>query len=325
MDLHDSSTTEQAVLAVLTGTPLAEAADWARFSPEHLAEAAERYRSAGRAALTTRPEPSGWHQVNIEFADYPTAELTFLTYLLPPLRQATDTGAVGSWWFGRKYPCWRLRVAPGHETTAQELSEHLVRALNSAVSWGVVKRWWSTLYEPKTTEFGGPEGIRIAHDLFHIDSVGALDYLHRTSTADNGVLDARTTSLLVISDFLRAAGQEWSDQGDVWARVEAQRPLPDDVPVDRVTAMTSRLHDLLTTDAGPARTNTDHLAPYADWAAGMRHGGQALALAANAGLLGVGTRGILARHILYQWNRMGFTPRQQGIWARAARETFLGA
>jgi hypothetical protein len=33
MDLHDTSRTEQAVLAVLTGTPIAEAARWARSSP----------------------------------------------------------------------------------------------------------------------------------------------------------------------------------------------------------------------------------------------------------------------------------------------------
>ncbi|WP_225832876.1 thiopeptide-type bacteriocin biosynthesis protein [Streptomyces sp. NK08204] len=325
MDLHDSSVTEQAVLAVLTGTPLAEAADWAHTFPGHLAEAAARYRAAGRMALATRPDPSGWHQVNIEFADYPTAELTFFTYLLPPLREATDTGMVGSWWFVRKYPCWRLRVTPGREATDEELSEHLAGVLNSAVSWGVVKRWRSVLYEPKTMAFGGPEGIEIAHDLFHIDSVGALDYLHRTSTAADGTLDAMTTSLLVISHFLRAADQGWSDQGDVWARVEEKRPLPEDVTADRVAAMTGTLHELLTMDTGLVDTNTGQLAAYADWAAGMQRGGQAIALAANAGLLGVGTRGILARHILCQWNRMGFTPRQQGIWARAARETILGA
>lgn len=325
MDLPDSSTIEQAVLAVLTGTPVAEAAGWARSSPEFLAEAAARYRAAGRTALRTRPEPSGWHQVNIEFADYPTAELTFLTYLLPPLRQATDTGTVGSWWFVRTYPCWCLRVAPGQEATAEDVSERLVRALDSAVSWGVVKRWWSTLYEPETTAFGGPEGIGIAHDLFHADSVGALDYLLGTSTADNRILDARTTSFLVISHFLRAAGQEWNDLGDVWARVEAKRPLPDDVPMERVTAVAGTLREHLATDTSLTVANTNGLAPYADWTAGMRHGGQALALAGNAGRLGLGIRSILARHILVHWNRMGFTARQQGIWARAAREAILGS
>lgn len=44
----------------------------------------------------------------------------------------------------------------------------------------------------------------------------------------------------------------------------------------------------------------------------------------HAGDLNLGVRGILARHILFHWNRMGFTTRQQAIWVRAAGETILG-
>ncbi|EKX65181.1 thiopeptide-type bacteriocin biosynthesis protein [Streptomyces ipomoeae] len=334
MDPHDSTTIEQAVLAVLTGTPIAEAAEWAGSSPEHLAEATARYRSAGRTALSAPPDTSIWHQVNIEFADYPTAEHTFLAYLLPPLRQETEAGTVGAWWFIRKYPCWRLRVISGRDSTCKELPERLTGALDSAVARGAVKRWCPMLYEPETTAFGGPEGIKIAHDLFHVDSVGSLDYPHRTRTADDKRLDANSTSLLVISanstsllvisSLLRAAGQEWSEQGDVWARVEAKRPLPDDVPVDRVTAMTSALRALLAIDTRLARADMEQLAPYTDWLAGMERNGQALAHAGNAGRLGLGIRGILARHVVFHWNRMGFTTRRQAIWARAARETILG-
>lgn len=325
MDPHDSSTVEQAVLAVLTGTPMAEAAEWAGSSSEYLAEAAARYRAAGRTALNTPPDPSSWHQVNIEFSDYPTAERTFLAYLLPPLQQETEAGTVGAWWFVRKYPCWRLRVASGRDSTTKDLPERLTGALDSAVSWGVVKRWHPTLYEPETTAFGGPEGIKIAHDLFHVDSVGSLDYLHRTRTADSERLDAKATSLLVISHLLRAAGQEWSEQGDVWARVEAKRPLPDDVPVARVTAMTSTLRTLLAIDTSLVPADMDQLAPYSDWLAGMERSGRALADAAHTGNLQLGLRGILARHVLFQWNRMGFATRQQAIWARAAREAILGS
>jgi hypothetical protein len=57
---------------------------------------------------------------------------------------------------------------------------------------------------------------------------------------------------------------------------------------------------------------------------GLEHSGQALADAAHAGNLQLGLRGILARHILFHWNRMGFTTRQQAIYSRAARETILG-
>ena len=57
---------------------------------------------------------------------------------------------------------------------------------------------------------------------------------------------------------------------------------------------------------------------------GMEDGGEALAAAAQEGRLGLGLRGILARHILFHWNRMGFDTRQQAIWSRAAREAALG-
>lgn len=324
MDL-DSSATEQAILAVLTGTPITEAARRVHTSPVRLAEAVELYRDAGRATLHARPDPSGWQQANIEFADYPNAERVFLTYLLQPLRQAEDSGSVESWWFVRKYPCWRLRLTPGPRTMAEGMPKPMAEALDGAISRGVVKTWLPSPYEPETTAFGGPDGMGIAHELFHADSVGALDYLQRTGTNRSGLLDPKATSLLVISLFLRAAGQEWSEQGDVWARVAAARPLPEDVPTERVTAMTGSLRTLLTIDTAAASlAASTPLAPLAAWTDTMKQGGQALGQAGREGRLGIGTRSILARHVIFHWNRMGFTTRQQAIWARAARETILG-
>jgi thiopeptide-type bacteriocin biosynthesis protein len=321
----DSSAAEQAILAVLTGTPIAEAARWVRTSPERVAEAVELYRDAGRATLDARPDPSGWQQANIEFTDYPTAERVFITYLLPPLRQTEDTGRVGSWWFVRKYPCWRLRLMPGPQALVEGIPKPLAEALDNAISQGIVKSWWPSPYEPETTAFGGPDGMDIAHDLFHADSIGALGYLQHTGTNRSGPLDPKAISLLVVSLFLRAAGQEWGEQGDVWARVEAARPLPDDVPTERVTAMTSSLRKLLTIDTAAASlAASTPLATLAAWNDAMKQGGQALGQAGRQGRLGLGTRSILARHVIFHWNRMGLTTRQQAIWARAARETILG-
>ncbi|MFF7792814.1 thiopeptide-type bacteriocin biosynthesis protein [Streptomyces sp. NPDC007991] len=205
------------------------------------------------------------------------------------------------------------------------MSRQTRELLDTAVSGGGVERWWPSPYEPETTAFGGLYGIDIAHALFHTDSLGVLDYLHHTGKEGKALPDAKATSLLLISLFLRAAGQEWSEQGDVWARVEAARPLPDDIPVDQVTAMAPVLNRLLTTDATPALRARGPLAPVADWFTGMEHCGRTLGPAGREGQLGLGTRGILARHILFRWNRMGFTTRQQAIWARAAGETILGS
>ncbi|QDL72849.1 bacteriocin biosynthesis protein [Streptomyces malaysiensis subsp. malaysiensis] len=324
MDLCGSSATENAILAVLTGTPIADAAARVRWSPARLADAIDLYRAAGRSALDARPEPSGWQQVNIEFVDYFAAEHAFITHLLPPLRTGKETGVVAAWWFIRKRPCWRLRATPGPNTTADEMIKHLADILDSMVSCGVARRWWPSLYEPETVAFGGREGMKIAHDLFHTDSVGILDYLRRRTTGHRDPLDAKVSSLLLVSLFLRAAGQEWSEQGDVWSRVEAKRPLPEGVSTERASAMELGLQKLFSTDPVPALAADGLLAPLAQWINGLRYSGRSIADAGYEGRLSLGTRAILARHILFHWNRMGFTTRQQAIWARAAREATLG-
>lgn len=106
LERYSSSAAEEAVLSVLAGTPIEEAATRAHSSPRHLAEDVETYRRGGRAALDARSAAaSEWQQINIEFVEYPTAQQAFHAYLLPPLRRAHVGGSVGAWWFVRKFPC----------------------------------------------------------------------------------------------------------------------------------------------------------------------------------------------------------------------------
>ncbi|WP_324787039.1 thiopeptide-type bacteriocin biosynthesis protein [Streptomyces sp. H51] len=308
---------EDAVLAVLRGIPIEQASRRAQMPPARLAEAVERYRAAGRAALEC--QLTGWYQAYITFKHYPSAARAFRAHLLPALQGE----AVGRWWFLRKYPCWRLRVQPAAGTSLEDTVEHTVRALDSAVSEGDVKRWQPTAYEPERIAFGGLEGMAIAHRIFHADSMGVLMYDQFADDRMGGLPDAKTTSLLVLAFFLRAAGLEWSEQGDVWGQVEAKRALPADVPPDKLNSLIDPMRKLLTLDTGPALSHGP-LNPLRDWMAAMKDGGQDLKEAAGAGHLGLGLRGVLARHIVFHWNRMGFSIRQQAIWSRAAREALLG-
>ncbi|GAA0906646.1 thiopeptide-type bacteriocin biosynthesis protein [Streptomyces thermoalcalitolerans] len=317
MHSHDIAPTEEAVLSVLAGTPVDEAARQAGTSPVLLALAVERYRAAGRAALDQ--QPGTWYQVNIEFTDYTTAATAFGDCLLPVLSEKT----IGLWWFIRKHPHWRLRIKPAPGTPTGEIATSIAQALDTAVSHGTVRRWRPTLYEPETIAFGGPDGMTTAHHLFHTDSRGVLTYHRAADAGTDGLPDAKTTSLLVLTLLLRAAGLEWGEQGDVWGQVEALRPLPPAVPPERVTAMVLPMRTLLTRDAGPALTNGP-LTPLRRWIIGMEHSGQELKDAAHDGRLTLGLRAVLARHVLFHWNRMGFNTRQQAIWARAAREALLG-
>lgn len=191
------------------------------------------------------------------------------------------------------------------------------------MSWGVVEDWRPYVYEPENVAFGGTDGMTVSHRLFHADSIGVLDHHRHTAGVADGPLDAKATSLLVTTLFLRAAGLEWAEQGDVWGQIEAKRPLPEDVPSDKVSPMVDAMRKLLVVDARPALADGP-LVRLQSWVTGMEHGGRALADAARDGRPGLGLRGVLARHVLFHWNRMGFTTRQQAIWSRAAREAVLG-
>lgn len=317
MQQHDTAPTEDAVLAVLGGMPVEEAAKQAGTSPIRLAFAVERYRAAGRAAL--EQQPAGWYQVNVQFSDYATAAAAFRAYLLPLLSEPI----IGAWWFLRKHPYWRLRIQPAAGISAGLVATRTAQALDSAVSWGVVREWRTTLYEPETAAFGGLDGIVIAHRLFHTDSQGVLTYDHAVASGTHELPDAKVTSLIVLTHLLRAAGLEWGEQGDVWAQVETRRALPADVPPDNINAMVPAMCKLLTSNFQPALTGGP-LMPLHSWITGMQHQAKALAAAAHTDRLTLGLRAIFARHILFHWNRMGFDIRQQAIWSRGARQAILG-
>ncbi|WP_246568396.1 hypothetical protein [Streptomyces flaveus] len=83
---------------------------------------------------------------------------------------------------------------------------------------------------------------------------------------------AHVAEALVTALFLRAAGLEWGEQGDVWGQIEARRPLPEDVSPDQVSRMTDTLQRLLTLDPGSALTGGP-LVPLGNWVTGMERGG----------------------------------------------------
>ncbi|WP_043469292.1 thiopeptide-type bacteriocin biosynthesis protein [Kitasatospora sp. MBT66] len=314
--MHRTDRLEDAVLAVLGGVSVEDAARTADTEPALLSEVIERYQDAGRAALEA--EPSGWHQANIRFTDYPTGHRIFRAYLQPALR----TGPVGSWWFVRKHPHWRLRYYPAPGSTAEDAVRHVAEALDSSVSWNVTAEWSAAQYEPEVTAFGGPDGMALAHELFHADSVGVIEY-QAAETHRQAGLDAKAVSLLAMSMMMRSAGLEFGEQGDVWGLVEVRRPLTDDVTSDQVSTMVEPMRRLLLADA-QSLLESEALAHVQPWISGLETGGRALEQAAAAGKLSLGMRGILARHVIFHWNRMGFTLRQQSIWSRAAREAVLG-
>jgi thiopeptide-type bacteriocin biosynthesis protein len=315
------------VVAVLAGAPLEEAAARTGMEPADLADAVEVYRLAGYRALEARAAAHDWYQVRIQFPAWDDAEHTMATHLGPALQRAEDTGVVAAWWFIRKAPCWRLRLKPGPTVTVADMTATVSLALDGLAAAGLVERWWESVYEPETIAFGGPEGMRAAHSLFHADSRGILDYLRRPPVAPPDLtLGRRELSMVLCSTLLRGAGQDWYEQGDIWHRTARMRPLPPGMPTDRLHDMTGSIRRLMTTDAPPTGTlfgSNGPLAFAAPWAAAFDKAGRVLGSAAADGKLERGVRDVLAHHVIFHWNRLGLTTKTQSILARAARDTVM--
>ena len=304
---------EPAVLAYLTGTPLTHAAGTVGLTSEDLAGAATRYQEAGRAALDLAAQ--GWRQINVEFSDPAAADNVAVAHLIPALRAGQASGASGRWWFMRKRPGWRLRIQVTDPVppTNDELSDALARAKAA----GGIVRWWPSRYEPEVAAFGGPAGIHHAHDLFAEDSTGFARLLVSGSELDRVLL-----SLLLMTHLQRAAGLDWHERGDVWARVADQRN-PAHLSVDDARRLAGQARTVITTDTHAISRPSGTLAPIAGWADRLNTSGRRLSGLAQEGALTRGLRDILALHVIYHWNRLGLSADQQAAWAGACRDAVL--
>lgn len=312
---HLTTPLAASVLTVLAGTPLQTVAATAAIDPADLADAVDTYHRAGRAALADAEHADGpWYQVRVEFPDWNTAETTAVTSLGPRLDHLTNEGACGGWWFLRKHPCWRLRFTHAHVDAVNHV-------LDDLTTTGELTRWWPSLYEPETAAFGGRAGIRIVHDLFCADSHGVLTYLRQPQPA----LGRRELSLLLLGGLLQAAGLDWFERGDVFARVAQMRPI-DHITDSRLDALTANVRGLLT--VAPTTDNSlfeaDNAVPFAaPWHRAYTEAGRALAAAATAGTLHRGLRAVTSHIVIFHWNRLGLPAHTQGVLARAALEAFL--
>lgn len=266
------------------------------------------------AAQPTPPTPV-WQQVTVEFADYAHAEQITVDRLRPIMNSVA-----GSWWFMRKAPCWRVRYLPERAGAEAQVRDTVVQALENLQDDGIAS-WVETIYEPEVHAFGGADGMTTAHHLFHRDSQHIL--ARPSGPGDH----RREHTILLCGVLLRAAGQDWYEQGDVWARVAENRPLPAQTPSERPQALVAGLRRLMTVDAGPDSPLTGpggQLADIAAWVAAFHTAGEVLGGLARRGELTRGLRAVLVHHVIFHWNRLGLSYETQSVLAAAAREVVFG-
>lgn len=274
-------------------------------------------------------EDSLWHQVAVSFPDYSAAEHVGAVHIVPAMTSAETAGKTTSWFFVRKAPYWRFRFRAAHGSTGREAAVLLHGRLDALRDAGHIADWVTAIYEPETHAFGGPAGMDLAHRLFHVDSRHVLAYLGRQDGSPPiGRSDQRRElSVLLCSILMRGAGQDWYEQGDVWARVAGLRPDPPDVPADRMSGLESDLRRLMTVDAGPTSPllrGNGPLAFLAEWAAAFAETGRRLGDLARNGVLTRGVRAVLAHQVIFHWNRLGLPYTVQSLLAHTAKAAVLG-
>ncbi|MEU4827724.1 thiopeptide-type bacteriocin biosynthesis protein [Actinomadura sp. NPDC023710] len=248
-----------------------------------------------------------WAQVNIDFPgrDPRARERRAIAHLAPLLPAAEADGLITSWFFIRKGR-WRVRYLP------TEPSDRDRCALHSQLTQDVA--WTGDIYEPEVHAFGGHASMDTAHELFHADSHHLFTYLNGAAA------DRRERSLVLCTALMRAAGLEFEEQGDVWARIAEQRVVLRREPPDPATwtAFTEDVHRLL---LGTARPDDIGEA----WLTAFEQAGEQLRALRESGRLTRGVRAVTALHVIFHWNRIGITGSSQAALACAAREAIFAS
>ncbi|GAB3848793.1 methyltransferase, FxLD system [Dactylosporangium cerinum] len=269
----------------------------------------------GHRIVTGHTNANGWRQLNLTFGTWQTAERDAADQLGPLLRGGEHDGVLDRWWFVRKGPAWRLRLQPAPSADTGRVAE-LIRHLTDVAAVTGLRDWAEVVYEPEVHRFGGAAAMDLAHTLFHADSRHLLGYL-AGADRDHRVDHRRELGLVLATRLMRAAGQDWYEQGDIWVAVADHRAAASgdhaDEPVPAQLAAVRQLI-LATVD-----TDTSPLCAAPGWPAAFEQAGAALADLAQRGGLTRGIRAILTDHVLFLFNRHGVAAADQHTLAAAAR------
>ena len=256
-----------------------------------------------------------WCQRSIVFPDRATAEHVAVHELGPALIAAQDAGHLHGWWYMNKQP-WPLRYLPDDPA-----STVINALLDKLAADGRIVRWSPVIYEPETSAFGGDAAMDAAHDLFHHDSRHLLTY-DPSPTARH--LGRRETTVLLCSAMMRAAGLDWYEQGDVWAKVAALRPAAKALTSERAVEIAPAMRQLMTVNVRDLGDPNGPLSGHDAWVTAFEQTGQALASLARHGRLTRGLRAVLAHHLIFHANRASLPMEDQSAMSALAKEAVMG-
>lgn len=270
-----------------------------------------------------------WRQINVRLPYWDTVEDAAVTRLWPAVTEVEQAGLIDTWFFMRKAeapkpdghsgsasqgavrprPCWRVRIHSPDVTSAHDALSLLHKHIPSMTP---------AIYEPEVHAFGGESGMALAHILFHQDSRHVLTYLSLPD-GDGPAVGRAELAMLLCSRLFRAAGQDWYEQGDIWARIAQNRQSPVESPTDKVRSLQPSVRQLMTVDTAHLLRDTGSgLAFATDLFTACDDAGERLAQLTRNGELQRGIRAVLAHHVLFTFNRWGISPTTQTLLARTA-------
>lgn len=283
---------------------------------------AEAYRQGGRSALAGwTGDPQEWLYWRLTTAIDSTRDSLLHERLLPLLAGLVQENTIDNWWFLRKAqggPHLRLRLHPASGSDITDLAKALDSCFESWRQAGELLRSNRLVYEPEVSIFGGDAGMEIAHKVFYSDSLGYCRSAPLLSA--RGFQFSSGVSAAVLAGFFQGAGLDWFEQGDVWRVVGHLRAatLPASV-AEADTKPVSRLRSIFSdTEAIVAEAAAD-LPGLSEWHLGLKELGRTLAAADARGGLEIGIRRIMAVHVIFHWNRMGFSFAQQALLSQFSR------
>jgi thiopeptide-type bacteriocin biosynthesis protein len=226
--------------------------------------------------------------------------------LAPMLRDVARTNAIDGWWWLFKTdvrgPAIRLRLFARRDAIARVEDDVRSRLAAHGYEFSMPR------YEPELLLFGGPHGMRLAHELFCADSAFLSAWAEREGK-DTGALIPEALSLALTMRMLEAAGLDVFERWDVFHAVAMKRAFAS--TADRRFAPYEQLaHRVLT--AGHDKV----LALYASEGhpelvahlAFIDAFGPRLSASYFDGLLECGRRELCVPLVLFHWNRLLLSP-----------------
>lgn len=276
----------------------------------------ESVLAAIRATLDREVDGERWFYFRIPTAGAETPRLLAgaLGSFLDDVRE-TD-GYLGWWWL-RKQDAegahLRLRVGlersreegPGRDELAEGLEKRLDREVVSVP------------YEPALSLFGGPEGVRLAHELFTLESDFLVRWFRTTGEIGAGS-QLSGLSVFLAEHLMRSTGFDSLDRWEVWEWLWARRNA---VPADEldVEAISGWADEAAAAGgrALAAALDDRREALVEDHLQELEAFGRRLHRASTRGRLTCGPRQFLGAATLYQWNRLELSYTLQARLARA--------